>query len=52
MKVEGVTFIEQEVLKMTREEFIALHVDNLWIDRKRAARKKILTDTYNAIVGT
>lgn len=51
MKVEGITFIEKEVLKLTCEEFIALHVDKLWLGKKRAARKKILNDTYNAIVG-
>lgn len=51
MKFEGVTFVEDAVKSMTREEFIERHMQVLWQDRKEASRKKMLSDTYDRIVG-
>ena len=36
---------------MTKEEFIERHIKVLWQDRKEASRKKMLSDTYDKIVG-
>ena len=51
MKIEGVTFVENAVKSMTKEEFIERHIKVLWQDRKEASRKKMLSDTYDKIVG-
>ena len=50
MKIEGVTFVENAVKSMTKEEFIERHI-KVWQDRKEASRKKMLSDTYDKIVG-
>lgn len=50
MKIEGVTFVPEAIKKMSKEEFIALHIDAFWLDRKKADRKKMLADAYDAIV--
>lgn len=44
---EGVTFIESECVKMSREEFIEQHVDVFWTDRKDATRRKMLGKAYD-----
>ena len=41
MKIEGVTFVENAVKSMTKEEFIERHIKVLWQDRKEASRKKL-----------
>lgn len=51
MKFEGVTFVEDAVKSMTKEEFIEMHMKVLWQDRKDASRKRMLSDTYDLIVG-
>lgn len=51
MKFEGVTFVEDAVKSQTKEEFIERHMQVLWQDRKEASRKKMLSDTYDRIVG-
>lgn len=51
MKYEGVTFVAEAVAKMTKEEFIDLHIDVLWLDRKKPTRKKMLADVFDRIVG-
>lgn len=51
MKFEGVTFVEDAVKSMTKEEFIEMHMKVLWQDRKEASRKKMFSDTYDLIVG-
>ena len=51
MKIEGVTFVENAVKSMTKEEFIERHIKVLWQDRKETSRKKMLSDTYDKIVG-
>lgn len=50
MKIEGVTFVENAVKSMTKEEFIERHIKVLWQDRKEASRKKMLSDTYDKIL--
>lgn len=40
MKIEGVTFVENAVKSMTKEEFIERHIKVLWQDRKEASRKR------------
>ena len=44
MKIEGVTFVENAVKSMTKEEFIERHIKVLWQDRKEASRKKMLSE--------
>lgn len=51
MKFEGVTFVEDAIKSMTKEEFIERHMKVLWQDCKEASRKKMLSDTYDLIVG-
>lgn len=51
MKYEGVTFVAEAVAKMTKEEFIDLHIEVLWLDRKKPTRKKMLADVFDRIVG-
>lgn len=51
MKFEGVAFVEDAIKSMTKEEFIERHMKVLWQDRKEASRKKMLSDTYDRIVG-
>lgn len=51
MIVEGVTFVPDAVKRMSKEAFIALHIDIIWLDRKKAQRKKMLADAYDAIIG-
>lgn len=49
MKFEGVTFVEDAVKSMTKEEFIKAHAKVLWLDKKEGDRKKILSDVYDTI---
>lgn len=51
MKIEGVTFVPEAVRQISKEEFIALHIDRIWLDRTKKDRKKMLADVYAAIVG-
>lgn len=50
MTLEGVTFVEGAVRQMSREEFIALHVDVLWLDRRREVRIRMLSDAYDLMM--
>lgn len=52
MKFEGVTFVEDAVRPMTKEEFIKIHAKVLWQDKKEGDRKKILSDVYDTITKT
>lgn len=47
MTLEGVTFVEQAVRQMSRQDFIDLHVEVLWLDRKREDRVRMLSDAYD-----
>ena len=50
-KYEGVTFVVDEVKKMSKEVFIKLHVGAFWTDRDEETREKMLADVYSRIVG-
>lgn len=51
MKYEGVTFVAEAVANMSKDEFIEMHIDAFWLDRKKPTRKKMLADVYDRIVG-
>ena len=51
-RYEGVIFVNAAVQKMTREAFIAKHCNVFWLDRKSAARKKMLGHVYDLITKT
>lgn len=48
MIVEGVSFVESEVVKWKREEFIDAHMV-FFLDRDEVKRKEILGDIYDRI---
>ena len=49
MKVEGVNFVDEEVKKMKKKEFINKHKTSFFLDRTE--RENILSDIYDRIVG-
>lgn len=49
MIFEGVTFIEHAVKKMSKSEFIKMHMSVYWQDRSESDRRKMLSDTYDLI---
>lgn len=49
MIFEGVNFNEEEVRKMTQDEFESRHIDLFWLDRDKATRKKMLSQAYGLI---
>ncbi|MBR2631382.1 MAG: hypothetical protein IKD25_07645 [Bacteroidaceae bacterium] len=49
MTLEGVTFVDDAVRMMSREEFVERHKDCFWQDRKEADRVKMLEDAYDII---
>ena len=49
MIVEGVTFVEQAIKPMKKQDFIDSHKDVLWLDRDPKEREKMLSDVYDAI---
>lgn len=51
MKVNGVTFIDQEAVKLTQEEFINQNINVFWQDIPREKRRLRLVSVYNRIVG-
>jgi len=52
MVFEGVTFIEQAIRPMKRQDFIKAHKDAFWLDREPKEREKMLSDVYDQITGT
>lgn len=50
MKVEGINFVDEEVRKMKKKEFIAKH-KILFFDRAETEKENILSDIYDRIVG-
>ena len=50
MVVEGVNFIERAVRMLTKEDFVRMHEDVFFLDRKRDERRRILADIYSRIV--
>lgn len=49
MILEGVNFNEQEVAKMSADEFESRHISILWQDRDEATRRKLLSKAYSLI---
>lgn len=52
MKVEGVNFVDEEVKKMKKREFINKHKTSFFLDRTETERENILSDIYDRIVST
>jgi len=50
MKVEGVNFVDEEVKKMKKREFINKHNTSFFLDRTETERENILSDIYDRIV--
>lgn len=50
MKVEGVNFVDEEVKKMKKREFINTHKTSFFLDRTETERENILSDIYDRIV--
>lgn len=40
MRINGVTFIESEVVKLSLDEFVAQNIDVFWKDISRERRKQ------------
>lgn len=51
MRIEGVTFVEDAVKSMSKEEFVKRHKNVFWLDRDEHDREQMLSDTYDLIVG-
>lgn len=51
LKYENVTFLAEPAKSLSREEFIALHLDVFWQDRKVTTRKKMLGEVHDLIMG-
>jgi len=49
MKYNGVTFVEEEVRKMSEGEFIESHLSAFWLDRDEETRRKMLADVFRRI---
>lgn len=50
MKVEGVNFVDEEVKKMKKREFINKHKTSFFLDRTETERENILSNIYDRIV--
>ena len=50
MRINGVTFIESEVVKLSLDEFVAQNIDVFWKDISRERRKSRLVAVYNRII--
>ena len=46
MRINGVTFIESEVVKLSLDEFVAQNIDVFWKDISRERRKSRLVSVY------
>ena len=51
MVVNGVTFIEREIKKLTEDEFIRQCIDIHWQSESVAVRRKRLKKVYQLIIG-
>ncbi len=49
LRYEGVTFVVDEVKKMSKEVFIEHHIGAFWTDRDEKTREKMLADVYARI---
>lgn len=52
MKVEGAHFVDEEVKKMKKKDFINMHKNCMFLKgRKDCEKESILSDIYDKIVG-
>lgn len=51
LKYENVTFLKEPAKKLTRDEFIAQHLNVFWLDRKESTRRKMLGVVHDLITG-
>ena len=51
VKYENVTFVKEPAKRLTRDEFIAQHLNVFWQDRKEATRRKMLGAVHDIITG-
>lgn len=51
VKYENVTFLKDPAKRLTREEFIAQHLNVFWQDRKESTRRKMLGTVHDIIMG-
>ena len=49
MIFERVNFNDEEIKKMSRDEFESRHINLFWLDRDEATRKKIHGQVYDLI---
>lgn len=49
MIFERVNFNDEEIKKVSRDEFESRHINLFWLDRDEATRKKILGQVYDLI---
>jgi hypothetical protein len=49
MIFERVNFNDEEIKKMSRDEFESRHINLFWLDRDEATRKKMLGHVYDLI---
>ena len=49
MIFENVNFNEEEVRKLSAEEFEERHIGLFWLDREEQTRKKMLSQVYKLI---
>ncbi len=49
-RYESVSFVNANVAKMTKEDFIAAHENVFWLDKKPDTRRKMLSEVYDMIV--
>jgi len=51
MIYEGVTFVVDEVKKMSEKDFVKTMLNVFWLDRDKETRRKMLADVYRRITG-
>lgn len=51
LKYENVTFLKEPAKRLSKDEFIALHLNVFWQDRKESTRRKMLGTVHDLITG-
>nr|DAF09547.1 MAG TPA: hypothetical protein [Caudoviricetes sp.] len=51
LRYENVTFLRDPVKQLSRQKFIALHLNVFWMDRDESTRRKMLGEVYDLIKG-
>lgn len=47
MIVDGVNFIDDACLKMSKADFVKAHSDVFWLDKEKKERVKALSEAYD-----